>query len=99
MKYGKLHEPSPSYFVDMELCDINLEQYIYRKQEWNALRILSPDSKYFTIESNSILKFMEILAIGEQIVSGIAHIHDVEEVHRDLKPTNGDPSKLFANMK
>lgn len=70
------------YFIDMELCDISLEQYMngtsaimgfHRLQDWKKL------------EPNIFL----ITAIMQQLLSGLAFIHKSGKVHRDLNPKNG----------
>lgn len=61
------------YYIDMELCDWNLEQFIDQHR---------PTSEApFTIE--------QLWGIMTHIASGITFIHDEGLVHRDLKPRNG----------
>jgi len=67
---GQLQD-SPYYFIDMELCDINLEEYIYGRQ---ALHDPCDTRKIWSIMA--------------QITDGLTFIHNQNEVHRDLKPTN-----------
>lgn len=76
-KYGKLRA-SPYYFIDMELCDTNLDEYIYDKQ------ILGKCSSEFhrTWDIHHIWKIMR------DITQGVVFIHSYMEVHRDLKPQN-----------
>jgi serine/threonine protein kinase len=77
------------YFIDMELCDISLEQYIngagaimgfHRLQNWKKLE---PD-------------IFLITAIMQQLLSGLAFIHKSGKVHRDLNPKNGKPYPLLC---
>lgn len=71
--------PDSSYvYIDMELCDLNLSDYI------QANRKLAPVHDY-------PLDFIEtqIWDIMRQIANGVVFIHNNEEVHRDLKPSNG----------
>jgi serine/threonine protein kinase len=73
---------SPYYFIDMELCDMNLENYIYSnspKQE---------SLPHFVKTAPSSVKASQIWNIMRQIASGVAFIHSHDEVHRDLKPRN-----------
>lgn len=89
-----------SYFIDMELCHINLNEYmkgsrdvkgIYGLPRWNSEK---PDVFLIT-------------AIMQQLLSGLAFIHKYGKVHRDLDPRNGKhkglkfsyrliPSTLFS---
>lgn len=70
-------------FIDMELCDLNLEDYIQRK--WplrlSQTNFLDFPSNYRTIISDIMI----------DIASGLGFIHGLQEVHRDLKPRNGLP--------
>ena len=73
------------YFIDMELCDLNLQDYIDRN--WpSAISLQMP---FFTIDLPPRLKQTEIWSIMEDVTDGIEFIHSLDEVHRDIKPKNG----------
>jgi serine/threonine protein kinase len=77
------------YYIDMELCQGNLDDYLHEK-------------KTLTYESSSNPRFFNatllekgdwyIWDIMEQISKGIEFIHSRTLVHRDLKPRNGNLS-------
>jgi serine/threonine protein kinase len=74
---------SPYFYIDMELCELNLEEHIYEDRVLNVhgkqrRRLLLP------LNTNSIWGIMR------DISEGLAFIHENKEVHRDLKPTNGN---------
>lgn len=74
--------PMPYYFIDMELCNFNLDTYFrYLRNVRNG----NNDSKY-SLEMENMKPPLEIL---KDITSGVFFIHEQEEVHRDLKPQNG----------
>jgi serine/threonine protein kinase len=70
---------SPHVYIDMELCEMNLEEYI--KVVWTAARC----------EMEWPVDFMakQLWTIMNQITSGLEFIHRHNKVHRDLKPANG----------
>jgi len=74
---------SPYFFIDMELCDLTLEDYIYRNSP------VSDSIPQFVRDASSSSKAMQIWNIVKQIASGVTFIHSQDEVHRDLKPRNG----------
>ena len=67
LKFGEFTN-SPYYFIDMELCDATLEDYIYVKLLCSAIR---PDSVSYPWE-----------VIGD-IASGLEFIHSRNLVHRN----------------
>ena len=75
---------SPYYFIDMELCDLSLQGYLYANEEFAGLG-LPPFIK--DIPSSSFAA--HIWSIIRQIASGLKYIHEHCEAHRDLKPSNG----------
>jgi len=71
LRHGEVLD-SALYYIDMELCDGNLEDYIEER------RFSGP----------SPLDIKEFWNIMTQITCGLVHIHKAHLVHRDLKPRN-----------
>jgi len=71
-----------SYFIDMELCHINLNQYINGTESISGVHGLPAWNK----EDPDIFL---IIAILQQLLSGLAFMHKEDKVHRDLDPKNG----------
>jgi serine/threonine protein kinase len=78
-----LSPTSAIYFIDMELCTINLEEYIQGSKI--GVRGLID---WQTAGKEGQRQFL-IFAIMQQLLSGLAFIHDHDEVHRDMAPQNG----------
>jgi serine/threonine protein kinase len=74
---------SPYYFFDMELCAMNLEEYI--NEAWPS--DLDGTGPYFSKENSS--SEQNVWRIMADITTGLSFIHDQHLVHRDLKPRNG----------
>lgn len=74
------------YFIDMELCDVNLHDYINgkRAEKW----IKEP---LFVVQScSSMLRMRNLWTIMRHIANGLEFIHENGYVHRDMKPNNGN---------
>jgi serine/threonine protein kinase len=70
-----LLEGTPYYFIDMELCDYDLETYI-------------SDGKLYELKQSA--RAPQVIRIMKHITNGIAFLHSQNQVHRDLKPRNGN---------
>jgi serine/threonine protein kinase len=72
------------YFIDMELCDLTLTQYIYGPS------ISAPEAvPYFIKDAPSMLKAQQIWNVMINIANGLKYLHSLNMAHRDLKPDNG----------
>lgn len=85
LKMGQLRF-SPYFSIDMELCALSLEDYLYRTSESINAAVGLPQLEKLSSFSRAIC----ILGIMTEIASGVTFIHSYAEVHRDLKPSNGN---------
>jgi len=68
----------PYYFIDMELCDFNLHDFIHRE---------TAESSEFVAQLDGSIS--QIWTIMSQLASAVEFIHGQGQVHRDIKPANG----------
>lgn len=78
--HGRLGPNSRYYCIDMELCTLNLEEYIQGKITEGLRDWRRPSQRE---------DLLHVLGIMEQVMSGLSYIHRENEVHRDLNPQNG----------
>ena len=71
-----------NYFIDMELCDLNLREFLRGEK-------VKPDDWFlhWPIEDLGDRLFF-IVALLQEIANGLHFIHAHDQVHRDLKPEN-----------
>ena len=88
---GQLRKNDSLYFIDMELCEFTLEQYLcgavtqMHLVSWDIIR-----------SDGNVRLATEVYGIVEDIMNGLVFIHDLHEVHRDLSPQNGE--NIFSRM-
>jgi serine/threonine protein kinase len=80
MKIGDIPQ---NIFIDMELCDLNLDDFIYCRKDPAVV------PTYFVKDQPPPLKSRQIWNIMSQIAQGVEFLHGKRMVHRDLKPVNG----------
>jgi serine/threonine protein kinase len=81
------------YFIDMELCDLNLHDYIYRETPPEP----SESIPYF-VKGEGWLTAIQIWNVMRHIAAGVEYIHLKGHIHRDIKPRNGIISRLYQLM-
>jgi len=83
--HGRLRVQSAFYFIDMQLCDFNLDEYLRGTKH-------TPGLNRWKRAETTDAAILIIWPIMDQITDGLAFIHKHKEVHRDLNPQNGTES-------
>jgi serine/threonine protein kinase len=86
-EYGRLKPDGVTYFIDMELCEVSLANYMKGHEiegliSWPTIR-----------SQNKVIS--HAYYILQQVLNGLLFIHSLGEVHRDLSPHNGTLLSLF----
>jgi serine/threonine protein kinase len=79
----KIGDIPQNVFFDMELCDMNLADYIYGTLDESTA------ATYFIKDQPPPMKSRQIWNVMLQITRGVEFLHGKNMVHRDLKPVNG----------
>lgn len=96
LRHGWLDACQWKYFIDMELCQINLKWYIYEAEDW--VQLACPRGNSATDEA-MWWRSSEALRIMSQLADGLQYIHKLNQVHRDLKPANSMHPKVMSLSK
>jgi serine/threonine protein kinase len=81
--HGRMSE-YPYYFIDMELCDLTLDDYV--TQRWAPQG--EERGSYFMGKLSVMEKMKQTADILNDVTTGVAFIHQQKAIHRDLKPSN-----------
>lgn len=95
LKIGEDIVESLTLYIQTELCDMTLEDYIGKRNE-RLLKLKVQNSKDYKPEKQNAYKVA--LNYAKQILNALTEIHSHKVVHRDLKPgnifLNGDVAKI-----
>ena len=89
--HGRVGGPFSFHYIDMELCNINLHDYIHNNRHVVAdMPSFRRNSEaYVTNDASPVTKILNMWTIMQQIAAGLEFIHVHRQVHRDMKPRNG----------
>jgi serine/threonine protein kinase len=77
------------FFIDMELCDVNLHSYIQSQYGDERVANLLHEPVFVSPNCSSDVRLHNTCTILDHICRGVVHIHQEGYSHRDLKPANG----------
>jgi len=82
--HGLMSNPA-LYFIDMELCHLTLHNFIHQNAPLGG-----PSPDCFT--GGSVTQIWDVMS---QITSGVEYVHREGQVHRDIKPKNGNLCSVY----
>jgi serine/threonine protein kinase len=80
------------YFIDMELCNLTLHEYIKYCNNGATLGFEVQEARapvFVHNDCSSLMRMRNIWTIMTHIVLGLEFMHKQKQAHRDLKPSNG----------
>lgn len=101
LKHGWLETAGKVYFIDMELADLTLSEYIDYIFHNKDLQFPIPDGDVFNPvfsarDCTELERLRTVFEIGHQVACGLEFLHENAHVHRDLKPQNGNSIPILA---
>jgi serine/threonine protein kinase len=71
------------YYIDMELCNMSLDDYLHPKHPPDASTLLP-----CFVKGGGSDSLVQMWTIMSQIARGVDYIHRLHKIHRDIKPAN-----------
>jgi len=101
LNHGWLENAGKVYFIDMELADLTLTEYIDYVFHNKRLDVTIPNTEGFNPvfsprECSKLQRLQTTFEIVRQVVGGLEFLHNSGHVHRDLKPQNGKNGFIFS---
>jgi serine/threonine protein kinase len=83
--YGWLDESKARFFVDLEACILNLDDFI----KGNVKSVVNTSNYFNPLVEEKSLRCLSFWGIMKDISCGLSYMHSLHELHRDMKPRNG----------
>jgi serine/threonine protein kinase len=101
LNHGWLVTAGKVYFIDMELADLTLTDYINYVFHNKPLEVTTPNVREFNAvfsprECSELQRLQTTFEIVRQVAGGLEFLHNSGHVHRDLKPQNGKLGCIFS---
>ena len=92
LNHGWLDSPYHYYYLDMELCELSLHQYIHdtRSLPIDSVTMDELNPVFVGKDVPLLTNFLNVWIIMREIAAGVEFLHSQSQVHRDLKPRNGN---------
>jgi serine/threonine protein kinase len=100
LNHGWLRGEFHTYYIDMEVASLTLAEYLYGCER-TAISIQTDFPAYLSPEIASTFeeRMLNMFEVGQQIARGLQFLHSNQQVHRDMKPSNGNEPILIVAVR
>jgi len=89
LAFGDMHGTTSRYYIDMELCDMDLDSYIHHRKSESLFEALHDLPIFVSLGDPPQTQWINVAIIMTHISAGLSFLHANDLIHRSTRPADG----------